>query len=484
MIARMAYACLSISLFISMLLGACNFMNKDQMEHKIAMRVIPVRLNPWKNLLNTDHLISFQLYYPLCSRDDAGVLISQFFDVSRTVAKNSSFRVFQFCLKNGVHFTSGKRLSVDDLETSLKNIHQYKPNLPEIQDMKKSGDCLQVELQNPAPSYFDYLSGPSSTILDRNTLNDPFPSGFGPYRIEKRSAERLSLIANEGEVKGDLKKLVFIKFESTGKSLADGVQNWNHILWTDIPKTVTERQRRIDLPILKSYAVVVNWKNAAERKAFAACLDIEEFKEISGFGELKRLPGFLPPGLLGYEVSFAPKRDAAMCRIKSKGKVYLNNFRQDYSKSLREFFKKHENDLPINVVVRDVSVEDSNKAIFNREPYVDIVGFDTTGSAYSSTGETVDFFESFYNNERIISEPLLELKQLVDKALHERFRQNKEELYRAAHRCLLDSGYVIPMGQFVQKQYYPASFENIRWLDAAGGIPDFSEIRVSLWGDE
>jgi hypothetical protein len=50
--------------------------------------------------------------------------------------------------------------------------------------------------------------------------------------------------------------------------------------------------------------------------------------------------------------------------------------------------------------------------------------------------------------------------------------------YRAAHRALLDSGFVVPLGQFEAAQYYPRWVSDIQWLDSGAGYPRLDLVRV------
>ena len=44
---------------------------------------------------------------------------------------------------------------------------------------------------------------------------------------------------------------------------------------------------------------------------------------------------------------------------------------------------------------------------------------------------------------------------------------------------LLESGYVIPIGQVDNAQFYPQEIGNIIWADRISGFPKISEIKVT-----
>jgi hypothetical protein len=69
------------------------------------------------------------------------------------------------------------------------------------------------------------------------------------------------------------------------------------------------------------------------------------------------------------------------------------------------------------------------------------------------------------------------LNSIVTKAALADQISDKTVFLRKAHRLLLDSGYVYPLGEVLKQYFYPKSISKVIWADRVSGIPMISELR-------
>jgi hypothetical protein len=469
-----------VPLALLLLASACK--PKTETTYRASLRYIPTSADPYTSEIDTDNFIMIQLYYPLFRRDEDGTLTSEFLDLSKSRAEDSSFRRFVLCLKDNVKYSDGSAITTADLLHSLHEAHHRQEILSQAESLKSEGSCVNVSLKSSDPRYFEKLTGIASTVTSQSTSVMGFPLGLGPYHVALHSADRLLLEANPGRVTGSFKAIEYVKLKDVAADFAAGVFDFNHAAQVTIPADLEKGFQRVSRPFFKSYALVVNYPDSTLRKRFVSCFPTTEFLPLVGI-PLKKIPGFLPSGIQGSDSVTLPKKNEtpSYCKEASVAPITFLNYRPELNDVLKAFFKAHAGKLPIPIHYENGTIDDLAKKIFHEDRSVAVVGFDSSTSDSSAYAEASTFFESFIRTaraERLVSDPIPELAEIVRSAAQTTDSSLKSETYRKGHQVLLDSGYVIPLGQLDMDQLYPKSIKHIVWSDRISGFPDISQMEA------
>jgi MarR-like DNA-binding transcriptional regulator SgrR of sgrS sRNA len=448
------------------------------MTYRVALRHIPRTVDPYSTQVNTNHFIALQLYYPLFQRSPDGGLASEFLDSSLTKAEDSSFEKFLLCIKKEIRFSDGRTIALSDLAHSLTEAHRRQEMLPLIKSIEPAANCVKITLKKPDPRYFEKLTGVASTVTSASRSFGGFPIGLGPYRVKARSEDQVVLEATPGRVKGSFKVIEFRRFRDVLSDYADGVMDFNHTGQVTIPDEIEKNFQRVSRPFFKSYALIVNFPDRDLRRRFANCFPAEQLRTSLAM-PLKSTPGFLPTGIQGSDqVTPLPRTTSrAVCTPKSDQTITFFNYRPELRLDLQRLLAEKGPNLPIRLHYQEGSLDELARRIFQDDKLAAVIGFDSSTSNSSAYAEAATFFESFMRearSERVISKPIPGLAELVRKAAQTSDAQIKSETYRKAHQLLLDSGYVIPLGQLDAEQFYPKTIRNIVWSDRISGFPDIS----------
>jgi ABC-type transport system substrate-binding protein len=466
--------------------------------YRLALRHLPTEGDPFTSQVNTDHLVMLQLYYPLFTRLSSGALTSEFLDLNTTRASNAAFTRFDLCLRPGLNYSDGSPVEIADLAKSLTESHKRQESLPDLIRVTPHDHCVSVELKTRDLRYFDQLTDVSNTVVSATRKIGVFPMGLGPYRVAEVNSTHLRLVANEGRVRGDFKAIEFVKYTNMEQDLRDGVIDFNHTGQIEIPARIRAQFQRVSRPAFKSYALVLNYPDSRLRQAFARCFDTANFVKLLEI-PLTPVPGFLPLGIMGSEIGTVegelrsptraiegakPEASVRMpnpCRLQSAPPLTVYNYLDEAAPKIVDFFRTHQAHFPVPVEVKTVSVDELVKAMFSRDRIGAVIGFDSSSSLSSTSREASAFFENFMRHnrsERLITQPIQGLEESVRLALDEAQPELKDVLYRDAHRILLDSGYVIPLGQLETDQYYPKYITNISWSDPISGYPRIDLMQI------
>lgn len=454
--------------------------------YRIGLRYIPEKLDPFASQINYDHFVSLQLYYPLFSRTTGGPLESEFLDLTKSRSLSSQFDAFSLCLKPNLQFSDDSPITVFDLRRTIVQLHKKQEILPNLKSTNTIGSCLFVNIASPDIHYFDKLTGVASTILSEKSLFDRFPIGLGPYRIINANSDSITLIENPGRVRGTFKKIEFLRFPFVSPVEKNQFVDLNHAGQVDIPRTLTSPFKKIQRPFFKSYAVIINHPNKELRRQMQSCFDRKSFAKLLNL-PLMETPGFLPIGVAGskleIEQTLIVNKDTNCHFPIEKPSITFFNYRLELYDKLKEFFSKNSKTLPLNVKVENISLARLIEKAFSSEAYAAVIGFDSSTSLASSYAEASTFFESFFRTERaerIISQPVPGLEQIIVSAIQASSLITKERLYLDGHKILLKSGYVIPLGQLEDDHYYPIGVKSIVWSDPISGFPRLDLMEVQL----
>lgn len=458
--------------------------------YRVALRYIPETTNPYTSQIDTDHFIMLQLYYPLFQRASDGSLESAFLDITQTKALDSSFQNFMLCLRSSAQFSDGSAIQISDLEHSLREAHKRQELLPvlgSISGVSIRESCIKVALKTPDPRYFEKLTGIASTVTSLSRSFFGFPLGLGPYHIAAHTTDKLTVEANSGRVKGSFKTIEFTKYTDVTQDYANGVFDFNHTGQVTIPPKIKAEFQNVSRPFFKSYSLVVNYPLENVRKRFMECFPVGRLRSIIGLS-LTPTEGFLPVGLQGSSGVTNPagtvsgKACAGMNSAGTGAKTMtFFNYRPEIGADIRSFLKDIARHLPISMRYEEGSVDGLVKKIFNEDSLAAVIGFDSSTSDSSAYAEAATFFESFIRqsrSERLITQPVSGLNDLVKIAAQAHDLTVKTAAYRKAHQLLLDSGYVVPLGQLDTSQYYPKVIRHIMWSDRISGFPDISLMEV------
>lgn len=287
-----------IAIIFTLAIGLCS----QAHVFRVGLRYLPAAVDPRNNQINTNHYILLHLYYPLIEMH-SGHLNSKFLDMKKTEAKDRSFKRYQFCLKDRLHFSDGTPISAEDLEDTLLQTHKVQEFLPKIQTITSNGsNCVDIQLKTADSSYLHRFMGVASTILKFKERNKPFPTGLGPYKLVSAHKEKIVLSATAPEdLTHKFDKIEFILYRDHLHIPLDDI---NHVYPRpkDLKLTSTEVQK-VQTPTFKSYVLVVNLPKISERKAIRECFDSEIFRTLVR-PDLRPPTGFLPPGMYGSKANF------------------------------------------------------------------------------------------------------------------------------------------------------------------------------------
>jgi hypothetical protein len=468
---------------------------KVPLTYQFATWSLPERLSPWSNQVNAYHLIHLQLYSPLFEKRDPvhgskTSLFSRYLDLEKTRALELDFKSFQFCLREGVRFSDRTIISRSDMRASIEQLHKAQEGMPKllevIEPTEGQAGCLRVFLSESSETYFDYFTGVTSAILKQSSLGSLAPVGKGPFNVTEFGTERIRA-KRDDEYPSEKGKFDWVEFklyrgydaipsrEATGASL---VIDSNHFSPEAQPASLVEGTKTIELPILKSYAWVNTYPDHAFRLKWLQCL--ARVERLPGLPfKLTPTPGFLPTGVDGNDVSLSE----VLTKIKGSAKTSCSpiagkspkiryvNYDPELREALVEFFRLYRDSLPAYVDVVDLPIEDAMKASFAGEAMITRVGFDTSGSTAAANRQAATFFEAFYREERLVRVPLRRVEKAVRLALSAKDPESRRNYYRDAHRELLGSGHVFPLGQLYGVFHYHKGLKNIHWEDDFSNFP-------------
>lgn len=456
---------LTIAVFLSFGAGA--------EEYRVALPFIPHKLRPRDNQINIAQYISYHLYYPLVQIDDEGQYASDFLDLSKSTALNTEFKDYKMCLMKNLYYSDGTAITITDLNNSLVQFHAENDQATNFDYIKViSQDCLIIRLKNSSPRYFTSLAGISSTILKTGTENMAVPVGMGKYKCVtyERRLVVLELFKNDLSIKfKKVKYSVPDKFDFDSTFFHD--PNFVLQLFNLADKT---KYQIIIGQQLKTYALVVNNDDANFRKClgmhFNSKLFANEYKL-----NLKTVSGFLPEGIMGSSVTYLRPVSCRLNEIKGSTRLIIP-FRELYynvTKNKKKIFGAMANYINI----KHVNITDFPKLVFSKSPYIAAMGFDSSGTNLAYAAEPIVFFESFYKDNRLITKSLAKLKEILSEVSLNKPLEIKKKSFEEAHKYLLYSGHVVPLGQLNNFQYFDKNLKNFVFYKPISGFPRIDLLR-------
>ncbi len=471
---------LTAAVLFSTLLNSCQFKTAKIKSYKVALRLVPKVLDPWKNQVNTNQLIMLQLYIPFFEIFGRNQLKSRILDESKSKATDSTSKQYKMCLKPNLKFFTGKAVELEDFISSIKKAHDELSPLQKIVSITGENLCVNIELEDSDPDYFRKLTSVSTSLFQKDSLHKDIPIGVGPYRVKFSTNDRLVLDAN-GFFPSSIQRVEFIKFEdSWDEDELAKIDDLNHVYQLKIPPGRKINFKRVQRPSLKSYILFFGNYSEKNRSFIYSCLSRLPLGEVYGLN-LQNVPGLLPEELLGYNVnSPSPHNceDFESHGFSKKPEFELIHFDEKKVKELAFFFHTKTTDLPFNINVKYIPFEKTPELVLSHKPVITLIGIDSTGSFSPLLDGSSSFFRSFYGENRLSKNKNEKVKTLIDSAISEKRIDRKASFYKKAHQSLLKEKYFISLGQDVLTQYYSPKVNEISWADPFSPFPLFSEFKL------
>lgn len=443
--------------------------------YRVALYNLPEKFTPRLVKTNTDVFVYQHVYYPLVQRDEHGRLISHWLDLNSTRAKDDSFSTYRFCLIADSHFSDGSLVDIGALITALKKVHAHRLDMKPLKHIEAQNGCVDVELGSGDPNYFEKLSNLDSTILRSGTEETDLPVGLGPYHVESKTDEKIVLRANPGLVRGDFSQIEFIKAHNDLQDIKEEITDWNHLYNTPIPARYTEGYQKVEQPIWKVYFILVKLPQRKDRLAFAKCFDRARFIKELGLHLIPTM-GYLPKGMPGadfdYPAWLKSIPDAVCSSAGDKPVVLYPSYNPNLHDATKSYFRQQDSRLPVHVQVEPRTVDQTIAIAYGNETMINLVGTDAEEPTVPG------FLMNFLGQKTLIKENIPGMKAELEAGAAAGTREGRERHFREAHRLLLNSGFVIPLGELVSVQMYPANLAGIEQANTVHGFPQIDGIVI------
>ena len=437
---------------------------------RIAVPVI-TPFNPISNEVNSNVYVGYQLYYPLFNLSDDGSLESHFLNISQSKSLDTNFNKFTLCLKSNLHFSDGTNIESQDLSASLATLSNLYPHLVKIAKIETtSPSCILFSTTRPTPNLFRKLTGLASTVLKKSEVDKVNPVGFGPYKIQEASQDRLGLVYL-GQDKPRFDKIEFQKITHPDEAKNQIFQDFNSLPARSNFVSENSSMNSFNIPSLKVYSLVLNLPTESQRQCLREKLAAGDWNHAYGIQTIS-------------QKSFLPWHRAVAEKSSKVGTCHTIKQKFDYiiadsydAALVQAEIKKLGADKFLNVHV--LSGKDFVQWVFSGKPYIGLISFDSTSSTSSLDGDFSDYFESFVTpKNRIISTAPAKLASLLAEStqfdLSATGRQQKTQL---AEAILLDSGWVLPIGRLSRNLIFPIGIKISSWDDNLNGFPTISKIQ-------
>jgi hypothetical protein len=467
-------------LYLLSLFAAATTCSREH-TYTVAVPYLPARFDPRHNRINVNHYILLQMYWPLIGKasNERGLIESEFLDSARTTALTTDFSQYRLCLTSNIRYSDGSVVSAKDLRATLEFLHAKREQLSPILSLDVDGSCVEVRMENGDAYYFDKLTSVDSTVLKLGAERGDTPVGRGPYRLATRGDNLLRLKWTGFGPAPDFPWIEFVKVQGVDEALSRGLMDVNLLYWGRQPPADIRDLARLNRDILRTYSIILAIPgDEAFRRCFAACLDPSAFGQAVLPFEMIKSGGYLPRGLPGSDAEVGDLRrvpPGCSCNDAAARVVDYYNPLPERHEAISEFFRSAT--LPARVEVQHKPWETLLGAIRSHTPMLYAIGMDTATSQVEPMDESAVFFEAFYGEHRCIDENLDDVEMLTRAALREPDRGRKYALYREAHRALLQSGYVVPLGQHPSWLFYPRGIRNVEFADPYIAYPRIERTR-------
>jgi MarR-like DNA-binding transcriptional regulator SgrR of sgrS sRNA len=391
-------------------------------------------------------------------------------------------------LRNNVQFSDNIPVTIVDLANTLKRVHAFSPSIfGKIKNIKKIDEeknCLIINLEKRHLDYFDTLSSPFTAITKyiQNINGKKILLSTGSYRVQDYNEANIYLEAVPKKVKGDLKKINFIKCIEND-CIDNAIDDWNYSFKPPIEIEKKIKKNKI-YPIYSSTVIgfVVNMKDSKMRKEFGKCLNLRS-KEIlnvfEGSADTIEHNTLIPKEYLKNQNSTFQINQNKSCNFKShKQKIILMDYNKERLELLKNYFLKIRNQLPILIEPRLYSTSEQKKLLKTNNSVMAIVAITSEGIAGSTFYSVLGFFESFLKSNSILKYTSDKIDFLISNAINASSFQESELYINQAQQELLSKGIYIPFGLRRKKLSLPTKYTNIIFPSLFSRFPSYDKILI------
>lgn len=452
-------------------------------EYIVAIDYIPNSLNPSETRTNIEAFISLQLYYPLIAIDDHGHLNSHFLDLIKTKSVDQNFDNYAFCMLDNITFSNGDKIKINHILEGIKKNKEIKDNILKIHKSKDDNNCFYLKLKQADAFFLHKFHNIASTPTTSSSTN--FVTGLGPYRVRSMNASEINLEQTTNEKVGQFKNVKFVLTKTLNEKSFKGFIDKNHIAHQKSRTFNSPEMIYFRRPSQKIYVLVVNYLDDKIAKSFARCFPREEFIKIQT-KPLNSIPGFLPKGVVGSDVSWQElmQPQNSECALKNITPITLLHYEQENYEDVSNLLNKYKTSMPIPIILKKIEGQSFINAIFNDKNTLSLIGFDTSADEVVRKIEVMKYFQSFVNEsreKRLVTKVNKELALLFHKSLNTSLSTDVQTHVKKTHKELLTSGQIIPLGELDIVYEYPRNLENIVWLGNSGGINGYPDISKMEW---
>lgn len=443
-------------------------------SYKVSFRHFPDTLSPIDNSRLAGSFLLWQLVNPFFYFGDSKELNSKILNMSTTRATSKSFDEFVFCLKPNLKFSSGETTTEKDLKEALERLKKSVEGFSHISSAKVTEkNCVKVNLTQRDFRFFEKMTGVSASLFHFNPSKPLDLDSVGDYRIKSVGTDTIVLSANESIKAQTTFKTIILKLYDPTDTWTDFDLNFVSGIVPSPAKA--DNFQEIIPPIKKMYSIVINLKSEKMRKCFASILEPEELKRVLEI-ETKEMHGFIPSEMLGANEKFVPERKPSKY-CTSDMRFTWHDFRDSRKEQINKYFESlgRKNNVTFKIEIHPL--EELIKLSESGKEYITAISFNSSGSKDAWNSDSSVFFEPFVRRPGFFIFPVPELSFMVKKAATEDEVSVKTTFLKKAHRLLLDSGFVYPLGEVKKNFFYPKTFRTIPWADRVSGIPLISEIK-------
>lgn len=424
--------------------------------YSIFLNELPTRINVADAHKNYAYYVLYQLFDPLFESSYPSKVSS---NILERWTSNDNFTRFELCPSKQTRFSNGKILTSAILENNLKRLVD-KHYLQKPIRISDENDCVILEYSFSFPNLFAKLSTLDSAIIDPATLSADIQVGVSDFNISSLSRDMITMERITGTQPNNIHKIVFIK-QTPGKSrVVSGyfpVTDYNRVPFEEVPFFIKLLYRKYEVPLMKTYVLVINNSSERVRSILQNCLDINRLRELfmPGRKQFMDVGSLVPIGVAGAEPSSYMQTCHYGANDSEPRILKFLSFKQHVSKQLQQYFDVTLKQYGIKMEVVDVDLEQMAHIIFkgNRAYDATIIGFD---AAYPDPRGFFDYF--FQEDKRLVSQRNKYIADLFQESSVSTVHTNDSLLVRNANQYLLKSHQILPLFQEVRELYFP---ENI-----------------------
>lgn len=211
--------------------------------------------------------------------------------------KNVDKNTWVITLKDGVTFTSGRKMDAAAVKECLEHlisVHKRAKGDLKIQEITANGQTLTIKTEKPVPALMNYLSDPYGCIIDMKAgvTKDGNVSGTGPYMATQIETDKgLTLVKNKNYWNGTPKlDTINVKTISDGDTMTMAMQSGEldgayGLPYASLPLFANKPYSISSVETSRSFFGQINYKTKAlqdanVRAAIAGAIDKENFTKV------------------------------------------------------------------------------------------------------------------------------------------------------------------------------------------------------------